>query len=99
MIGKHRNGVSVDKVQTVHPNRNVLNEVTKDNTLYLNENKKETDTWFQALGAQMPLLGGTKYGFIRSITQSGEGSQAKNEVDSIGYVSSKYWQSPFSKTK
>ena len=32
----------------------------------------------------MPLLGGTKYGFIRTITQSEEGSQAKNKVDSIG---------------
>ena len=49
MIGKHRNGLSVDKVQTVHPNRNVLSEVTEENTLYLNENKKETDAWFQAL--------------------------------------------------
>ena len=49
-----------------------------------NGNKKETDTWFQALGAQMPLLGGTKYGFIRTITQFEEGSQAKNKVDIIG---------------
>ena len=29
-------------------------------------NKKETDTWFQALGQPVPT-GGTKYGFIRSI--------------------------------
>ena len=36
MIGKHRNGLSVDKVQTVHPNRNVISGVTKENTLYLN---------------------------------------------------------------
>ena len=37
------------------------------NTLYLNENKKETDAWFQALGAQMPLLGGTKYGLAHIV--------------------------------
>ena len=40
MIGKHRNGLSVDKVQTVHPNRNVISGVTKENTLYLNEKKR-----------------------------------------------------------
>ena len=73
MIGKHRNGLSFDKVQTVHPNRNVISGVTKENTLYLNENKKETDAWFQALGAQLPLLGGIKYGFIRTISHSGNG--------------------------
>lgn len=73
MIGKHRNGLSVDKVQTVHPNRNVISGVTKENTLYLNENKKETDAWFQALGAQLSLLGGIKYGFIRTISHSGNG--------------------------
>ena len=69
MIGKHRNGQTVDKIQTVHPNRNFLDEVTDSNTLYLGENKKETNAWFQALGAQEPPLGGTKYGFIRMISQ------------------------------
>ena len=69
MIGKHRNGQSVDKIQTVHPNRHFLDEVTENNTLYLGENKKETNAWFQALGAQEPPLGGTKYGFIRMLSQ------------------------------
>ena len=69
MIGKHRNGQSVDKIQTVHPNRHFLAEVTADKTLYLGENKKETNAWFQALGAQEPPLGGTKYGFIRMLSQ------------------------------
>ncbi len=62
----------------------MLNEVTKENILYLNEDKKETDTWFQALGAQMPLLGGTKYGFIRRISHSKEESQVKNTEENIG---------------
>jgi hypothetical protein len=75
MIGKHRNGSSVDKIQTVHPNRNVLLEATDENTLYLGENKKETKSWFQALGTQELPLGGTKFGFIRSITQSSNKSQ------------------------
>lgn len=33
------------------------------------QNKKEARQWFQALSAQMPLLGGNKSGFIRSISQ------------------------------
>lgn len=70
IIGKHRNGQTVDKIQTVHPNRNFIAEVTESNTLYLGENKKETNAWFQALGAQEPPLGGTKYGFIRILSQS-----------------------------
>ena len=70
MIGKHRNGSAVDKIQTVHPNRNVLLEATDENTLYLGENKKETKSWFQALGTQTLPLGGTKFGFIRSINQN-----------------------------
>ena len=82
MIGKHRNGQSVDKIQTVHPNRHFLDEVTDNNTLYLGENKKETNAWFQALGAQEPPLGGTKYGFIRMLSQ-GDGNVKRSGRDSL----------------
>lgn len=68
MIAETPRGTVVNKVQTVHPNRNVMKEMTDDNILYLSENKKETKSWFQALGAQMPPLGGNKSGFIRSIS-------------------------------
>lgn len=85
MIGRHRNGQSVNKIQTVHPNRHFMDEVTADNTLYLGENKKETDTWFQALGAQKPPLGRTKYGFIRMLSQSKDvvkpSSRSKAQAD------------------
>ncbi len=77
MIGKHRNGSAISKIQTVHPNRNVLSEATDENTLYLGENKKETKSWFQALGTQTLPLGGTKFGFIRSISQISQKSQLK----------------------
>ena len=83
MIGKHRNGQTVDKIQTVHPNRNFLNEVTDSNTLYLGENKKETNAWFQALGAKDPPLGGTKYGFIRMVSQP-DGTVKRSDRDSDG---------------
>lgn len=81
VIGKHRNGISVDKVQTVHPNRNFLSQFTVQNTLYINPKKKETNTWFQALGAQMPLLGGTKYGFIRMVSQSNDNVKKFSDRD------------------
>ncbi len=94
MIGKHRNGSSISKIQTVHPNRNVLSEATDENTLYLGENKKETKSWFQALGTQTLPLGGTKFGFIRSIsdsqkksntleTKKAEGERRSIDIDSF----------------
>ena len=70
MIAKTQKGSIVSKIQTVHPNRNVLKEMSDDNILYLSENKKETKAWFQSLGAQKPPLGGNTFGFIRSISHS-----------------------------
>jgi hypothetical protein len=46
--------------------------------LYLGENKKETNKWFQAQGHRVPM-GGTKYGFIRSIAQKNSYCQEANE--------------------
>lgn len=48
------------------------------------QNKKEAGQWFQALSAQMPLLGGNKSGFIRSITQ--EESEVKSFVSDLDKV-------------
>lgn len=53
--------------------------MTEDNVLYLSENKKETKSWFQALGAQMPPLGGNKSGFIRSISFDSETVKSDSE--------------------
>jgi hypothetical protein len=71
MISKRRNGAAITKVQTIHAKRNFQNDVTSDNVLYLNENKKETKRWFKALSAQMPLSGEQRFGFIRKLSQSG----------------------------
>ena len=65
-----RNGVSVSKIQTVHANRNFINEATEDKTLYLNENRKETKRWFETLNAQMPFSGEHRLGFIRMLSQN-----------------------------
>ena len=70
MIARTPKGNVVSKVQTVHPNRNVMKEMQDDNILYLSENKKETKSWFQSLGTQKLPLGGNRFGFIRSISQS-----------------------------
>ena len=84
MISKGRGGNIINKVQTVHPNRNFANEMTTDKILYLTPNKKEARQWFQALSAQMPLLGGNKSGFIRSIAQ--EGNEVKSSVSDLGKI-------------
>lgn len=84
MISKGRGGNIINKVQTVHPNRNFANEMAADRILYLTPNKKEARQWFQALSAQMPLLGGNKSGFIRSIAQ--EGNEVKSSVSDLGKI-------------
>lgn len=63
---KNRAGILITKVRTIHARGNLKNQITDKSILFLNENKKETDKWFQAQGHRVPM-GGTKYGFIRSI--------------------------------
>lgn len=74
----NKKDITVSKIQTVHPNRHFMKEMTADNILYITENKREAKSWFQALGAQMPPLGGNKFGFIRSISQQIAESQEEN---------------------
>ena len=84
MISKGRGGNVINKIQTVHPNRNFANEMAADRILYLTPDKKEARQWFQSLSAQMPLLRGNKSGFIRSIAQ--EGNEVKSSVSDLGKV-------------
>ncbi len=84
MVAKSRNGTFVNKIQTVHPKKGFMKEMTADNILYLSENKKETKEWFQALGAQMPLLGENKLGFIRMLSQSSESVKTKTSATDKG---------------
>lgn len=71
-------GVIVNKVQTIHAKRNFMSDITPENILYLNENKKETRAWFQSLSAQMPPLGENKSGLIRKLAQDGTNVKQKN---------------------
>lgn len=72
MIAKNNMGTaSVAKIRTIHARRDVSNQITDDSVLYLNPNKKETEAWFQARDIVVPL-GGTRFGFIRSIELSGD---------------------------
>lgn len=77
-ISKDRAGNDISKVRTYNTRKDVGNLITNDTVLYLNENKKRTLKWFQACGIRVPL-GGTKFGFIRSISQNSENVNSFNE--------------------
>lgn len=69
VVTRGRNGQNViNKVRTIHARRDYMNKITDESVLYLDSNKKRTLEWFQARGNVVPL-GGTKFGFIRSIAQ------------------------------
>ena len=60
---------TISKVRTVHARKDAAQKISDGNVLYLDSNKKRTRGWFQALGTHLPL-GGTRFGFIRSIAPS-----------------------------
>lgn len=64
-----RNHITVvNKIRSIGTRTSNLDKLLDDNAiLYLNENKKETNHWFNALGRSTPF-GGTKFGLIRSIS-------------------------------
>ena len=58
----------VNKIRSVGTRTHNLDKLLNDDAiLYLNEAKKETNRWFNALGRSTPF-GGTKFGLIRSIS-------------------------------
>ena len=79
---KGRGGNVITKIRTVHARGNFVSQITDDTILYLNENKKETDKWFQAQGQPVPMRG-TKYGFIRSITLTDENVKSSSYSDDL----------------
>ena len=60
----------ISKIRTIHARRDFAKQITDASILYLNENKNETDRWFQTQGQPVPMSG-TKYGLIRSIANIG----------------------------
>lgn len=82
-ISKDRAGNDINKVRTFNTRRDVGKLITDDTVLYLDNNKKRTLKWFQACGIQVPL-GGTKFGFIRSISQKNGFVNTSGESYSIG---------------
>ena len=75
-IAKDRAGNDITKVRTYNARKDVGKLITDDTVLYLDENKKRTQTWFHACGIQVPL-GETKFGFIRSISQKTDSVKRK----------------------
>ena len=80
-ISRDRAGNDISKVRTFNARRDVGQQITDNTVLYLGENKKRTLNWFQACGIQVPL-GGTKFGFIRSISQNASGVNQNSDVNS-----------------
>lgn len=80
-VSRDRVGNEIPKVRTLNVRRDVGKLITDDTVLYLCENKKRTRKWFQACGILVPL-GGTQYGFIRSISQSGKNVNGFSEKKS-----------------
>ena len=105
MVTKSRDGkTEINKIRTVHARRDAGKKITDSSVLYLNPNIEKTQTWFQALGNDVPL-GGTKFGFIRRITdklkkvnsenQAAKGTELKIKNDtSLGGVG----HTPFGRT-
>ncbi len=68
-ISKDNAGNDISKIRTFNTRRDVSKLISDNSILYLGENKKRTLEWFLACGIQVPL-GGTKFGFIRSISRN-----------------------------
>ena len=85
-ISKDRAGNDISKVRTYNARKDVGSLITDDTILYLNENKKRTQRWFQVHGIQVPLEG-TKFGFIRSIAQKSENVKRKKSTAQLSLKS------------
>ena len=80
MVTKSRDGkTEINKIRTVHARRDAGKKITDSSVLYLNLNIEKTQTWFQALGNDVPL-GGTKFGFIRRITDKLKKVNSENKA-------------------
>lgn len=80
MVTKSRDGkTEINKIRTVHARRDAGKKITDSSVLYLNPNIEKTQTWFQALGNDVPL-GGTKFGFIRRITDKLKKVNSENQA-------------------
>jgi len=57
---------------------NTAAQITDENVLYLNEDKKKVRSWLQVCGIKRVPLEGTKYGLIRSIAFEDQKSDPQN---------------------
>lgn len=80
-ISKDRAGNDITKIRTYNARRDAGSLITDSSILYLDSDKKRTRKWFQACGINVPL-GGSKFGFIRSISQSSPKVKTKTQKTS-----------------
>ena len=71
---------AVNKIRSIGVRTHNLDKLLSDDSiLYLSKNRKETKAWFNALGRSTPF-GGTKFGFIRSISfESGKNNPQNSD--------------------
>ena len=81
VMTKDRSGaLLVNKIRTIHARSDYAKQITDKTVLYLNENKKKTQNWFQVCGISVPLEG-TRYGLIRTITYKGESNNRNTQEE------------------
>ena len=71
----------ISNVRTIHARSDFSRQITDETVLYLNEDKKETRSWFQACGNLNVPLGGIKYGLIRTISFVSEKVNHQNSTE------------------
>ncbi len=84
LVVKAGNGNNIiSKIRSVHMQSDLKSQITNESILYLSENKKETNAWFNSYaGIDVPEVG-TQLGIIRSIDFNNNIPQKEDIVNSI----------------
>ena len=80
VMTRNSGGTVISKIRTVHARSDLKKQITDESVLYIGENKKETNAWYQTCGIDVPL-GGTQLGVIRSIDFVDSLTQPKQKVN------------------
>lgn len=80
--GKSGRIMNMSKIASAYGRENAQNLIDSSDILYIDGNKKRTDTWLRALGLQLPV-GLTTYGSIGRVTYYNENVNSKPENTAI----------------
>ena len=86
VVNNTQKGTLASKVRTIHAKSDFATQITDKSVMFLKNNKKEINAWFQSLGIDVPL-GGPQLGVIRSIDLNNIVTQPNGEVNTTdGYT-------------